>query len=254
MNNISTANLPEPPDFLPKTETDILISETMLLMGIRDHINVIYDVGASDNSIFMNFVGDVHYFEPTERIKSLEAKVIEANNNVSIFACPFGLSDKTEVNKLVDWETGGVFLDSEGNIKYGHNAIKTMSVISANDYMTLNGHTAVDFIKIDTEGHELPVMKGFGYRLAYVKAIQFEYNEVNFKIDVGLNDIATYLNKFGFYDFFYLTADGIKKIDLDNFKEHYSYCNIVCFKKELLNKAPEDSFSKICKSLKSHIQ
>ena len=32
---------------------------------IKEDIDVIYDVGASDNSIFVDFTGEVHYFEPS---------------------------------------------------------------------------------------------------------------------------------------------------------------------------------------------
>jgi len=38
--------------------------EYKFFMDIKDKINVIFDVGCRSDSMYINFTGEVHYFEP----------------------------------------------------------------------------------------------------------------------------------------------------------------------------------------------
>lgn len=57
---------------------------------------------------------------------------------------------------------------------------------------------AVDFVKIDTEGMDLKVIRGFGERLIDVRAVQFEYGIFNIASHDLLADYWQHLEKYGF--------------------------------------------------------
>lgn len=190
----------------------------------KDKFNVVFDVGCRKDSLFYNWNGEVHYFDPVKEF------VDQLSNNVSnkkSFLNSFGLSDKNEIipyypaydsffNRMVSCKKD----DSENKI--------FLEVKKAIDYVNEKNITYIDFLKIDTEGHELHVLKGFEDKLNIVKTIQFEYGGTFLDNDIKLIEVITYLEKFGFSNFSYLTNSGIQKII--DFKDHYQYCNIVCFR------------------------
>jgi hypothetical protein len=68
--------------------------EYKFFMDIKDNINVIFDVGIGEDSIFTEFTGEVHYFEPDSRYFDNFKK--QPNKNNKSFFNDFGLSNKNE--------------------------------------------------------------------------------------------------------------------------------------------------------------
>ena len=97
----------------------------------------------------------------------------------------------------------------------------------ADEYIQKNNIKSIDFLKIDTEGFEFNVIKGFGDEIQKVKVIQFEYGGTFIDSGDKLKDIVEYLARYGFGSFYYLKYEGM--ILLDNLDDHYEYSNIVCF-------------------------
>jgi FkbM family methyltransferase len=198
--------------------------ESWFYRGIRHEIDTIFDVGASD-SLYLDFPGTVHYFEPCE--DSDIFKEIKTLNEKSYFN-KFGLSDVTSDSRPITWETGDAYPQRDGTVATaGENT--TMKTKTAADYMSENNIEKVDFVKIDTEGHELAVLKGFKERLNCVGAVQFEYGEINWTLDITLKETISYLESFGFGHFGYLAPNWIEFIDPNSVKDYYVYANIVCF-------------------------
>tara|TARA_Y100001973_G_C5170370_1_gene318673 strand:+ start:633 stop:1355 length:723 start_codon:yes stop_codon:yes gene_type:complete len=201
---------------------------------IKEDIDVIYDVGASDNSIFVDFTGEVHYFEPTERIHALKKR---ANHNKKSHWNDFGLSNVTASDRDVTWETGGVIPLKDGSCKYTDSPEMTkMNAITGEDYLKEVGQETVDFLKIDTEGHELDIIKGFGERIKDVNIIQFEYSGINWAMNIGMMDLINHLQQYDFCNFAYAATGGLEEIDISNFEDHWHWCNVVCFQKDFLSK------------------
>ena len=68
--------------------------EEKFFLHIKDKINIIFDVGCRTDSEFVNFSGEVHYFDPvSEFIEKL--KFIQNSNKASYFN-NFGLGNKNE--------------------------------------------------------------------------------------------------------------------------------------------------------------
>jgi FkbM family methyltransferase len=92
----------------------------------------------------------------------------------------------------------------------------------------------IHLLKIDTEGHELEVLKGASTLLSEgrIKAIQFEFNEMNVVSRVFFKDFRDLLPE---YKFFRMVRDGL--IPLDPYSpfrcELFVFQNIVALQKEL---------------------
>lgn len=190
----------------------------------KDKFNVVFDVGCRKDSLFYNWNGEVHYFDPVKEF------VDQLSNNVSnkkSFLNSFGLSDKNEI--IPYYPAYDSFFNRTISCRKDDSENKIfLEVKKAIDYVNEKNITYIDFLKIDTEGHELHVLKGFEDKLNIVKTIQFEYGGTFLDNDIKLIEVITYLEKFGFSNFSYLTNSGIQKII--DFKDHYQYCNIVCFR------------------------
>jgi FkbM family methyltransferase len=65
-------------------------------------------------------------------------------------------------------------------------------------FLDREGLAAVNFMKIDVEGMDLKVIRGFGERIRNVRVIQFEYGIFNIESHDLLYDFCIYLSAHGF--------------------------------------------------------
>jgi FkbM family methyltransferase len=195
-------------------------------MDIKEKINVIFDVGSRSDSEFVNFHGEVHYFDPVnEFIVDLKNK---KNLNKIAYFNNFGLGDEDKTSYY--YPKYQSFYDRINSCHFSDDSNKILLDIKKGyDYVINNNIQNIDFLKIDTEGYELNVLKGFGDFLKNIKIIQFEYGGTFLDNNIKLIEVKEYLEQHGFYKFSYLTNDGPKIIT--EFYDHYQYCNIVCINK-----------------------
>jgi len=193
---------------------------------IIDKINIIFDVGCRVDSEFVNYSKIVHYFDPVDDfIKKLSHL---PNKNIKSHFNNFGLSN--ENNHLYYYPKFQSFYDRINSCKFSDEKNKIiLNVKKAKDYIIENDIESIDFLKIDTEGYELNVLKGFEEYLSIVKIIQFEYGGTFLDNNLKLNDVIKYLENYGFRGFSYLTQNG--RVLINDFTDHYNYCNIVCINK-----------------------
>jgi FkbM family methyltransferase len=77
--------------------------------------------------------------------------------------------------------------------------VASVRIVSGRDYVKSAGVSKVDFLKMDVEGMEYEVMRGFGDFLASnVDCIQFEYGVCNIASHYLLRDICSLLFEQGF--------------------------------------------------------
>ena len=200
--------------------------ERLFYHAIEPQIRTIFDVGSRYDSEFTAFHGIVHYFDPVdEYIDRLQQK---SNHNIKSYFNPFGLSNSTGTisyyPKFQSFHNRTLTCKSDDEQNK-----KILNIRRGIDYIRESEISQVDFMKIDTEGHELEVMKGFEGFLQNVKIIQFEYGGTYIDSNTKLMDVIDYLSVW-FKDFSYLSRVG--RHPITDFKDHYRYCNIVCFNKE----------------------
>lgn len=91
------------------------------------------------------------------------------------FPVPSGVADGTRYTRLVQCRTR-----------------------RAEEYLLEQELGRIDFVKIDVEGMDLKVIRGFGAALQSVRALQFEYGVFNIASHDLLFDFCRYLNERGF--------------------------------------------------------
>jgi FkbM family methyltransferase len=198
--------------------------EIMFFESIKDKCKIIFDVGASDDSYFINVPCEVHYFEPLPR--NIENLKIKENKNTKSFFNNFGLSDKQETLKYYD--NHGSFINRE--IGYSrtpsHYSGIDLLVKRCDGYIIENKIEQIDFMKIDVEGYEINVLRGLGEQLKNIKHIQFEYGSAVADGNYKMIDIVELLKTFNFGNFSYLSNRGL--VPINNFSDHWRHCNIIC--------------------------
>lgn len=206
----------------PKTN-----GEEKFFSDIKDKINIIFDVGCRSDSEFTIFKGDVHYFDPvTDFIEKLKN---QQNKNKNSYFNNFGLgNDNKELYYFPNYQS---FYDRVASCKVSDDSNKILLQIKkASDYINDKNIQSICFLKIDTEGYELDVLKGFEDTIDIIKIIQFEYGGTFLDNKLKLLDVINYLEQKGFHKFSYLTNNG--PVLITDFNDHYQYCNIVCINKK----------------------
>tara|TARA_Y100000389_G_scaffold1905_1_gene1947 strand:+ start:1610 stop:2260 length:651 start_codon:yes stop_codon:yes gene_type:complete len=203
-----------------------LNGETHFFNNIKPHIDIIFDVGSRSDSDFLEFVGEVHYFDPNhgfmEKLKKMKSL------NTSSYHNTFGLGNTN--SKLNYYPKYQSFYDRIKSCKVSDDVNKiVLQIQKGKDYMIENKISKIDFMKIDTEGYELEVLKGFEDYLQNIMIIQFEYGGTYIDSGNRLLDVVHLLENKGFENFSYLSKSG--PVLITNFKDTYKYCNIVCINK-----------------------
>jgi FkbM family methyltransferase len=163
----------------------------------------VFDVGANHGdwaklayTIFPTAL--IHCFEiapPTFQRLSFEIAGfdrIRANN--------FGLSDQSgkcelQYDPQQDGLTSGVEIVGQSD-----SSRIAAQVTTGDEYVLAQGITTIDFLKIDVEGMENKVLRGFEHFLdrKAIKIIQFEYGLVNIAAGFLLRDFYEFLVRYGF--------------------------------------------------------
>jgi FkbM family methyltransferase len=182
-------------------------------------INTIFDVGANQgewtrmaNEVFPS--ADIHAFEI---IPEVYHKFI--NNgllNPKITPNGFGLAEKIGTTHMKycavnDRMSTHLAMLSPGSIDHMPFQWRECVVVTGDAYMTHHQIEFVDFLKIDVEGGEHLVMKGFTKAMAVGKVgcIQFEYGSANIVARWLLVDMYELLTPLG-YKLGRLCPDGVE--------------------------------------------
>jgi FkbM family methyltransferase len=189
-------------DFDYRTNGEMWLARTAL-----PRARVVFDVGANqgDWAILAHDVNPkavIHCFEPsaaTHRLLVQRAPFAIVND--------FGLGDRDAELTLWVFSEGAVsnsLYHRVGTIAEPQGT-ETVRVQTLDGYCAARGIEAIDFLKIDVEGHELAVFRGAErmFREARIGAVQFEYNDTFIDSRTQLKDIWQFIlettDGYGFY-------------------------------------------------------
>jgi FkbM family methyltransferase len=182
------------------------------------HRFVFFDVGANRGD-WTGYITD-HAVIPYEGhlfdVSLVMAERLRENfrDNENIIVNPYALSDSnSEVEYLRYVEAEGVntmVVDSNFYTANLESEIATGHSIIGDEYCAENGIEHIDFMKIDTEGWEWPVLKGFERMLTEkrIDLIQFEYGFLTADHHVSMKDFWRLFNDYG-YEVGPLSKEGI---------------------------------------------
>lgn len=122
---------------------------------------------------------ECHLFEPSStNVEVLEEKFSSMDN---VHLCRKGLSyEEAELELYADKPGSGLGSLTKRNLD--HTALsmdtsETVKVIRFDEYWEEG--KPLDYVKVDVEGHELDVLRGFGDLLSTVRVLQFEFGGAN---------------------------------------------------------------------------
>jgi FkbM family methyltransferase len=191
------------------------------------HKAVVFDIGANIGTMTLNFArlaseGRIFAFEPThyafEKLKqniSLNPELAQRIRAVQLF-----ISDRSgpvhNIEAFSSWKIDGSAQNSHplhgGMIRNADG----VSACSLDDFCIENQTSRVDLIKIDTDGHELQVLKGADRTLGQFKPLLifeiglYTLNERH----IGFEQYFNYLKSFGYV---LINSKNGKVITLDNY-------------------------------------
>ena len=140
---------------------------------------IIFDVGSNKGdyvktirSVITNSV--IHCFEIVPHTRETLLENLSAMEDIIVSES--GLSNKEGHLEI------GYNYENDSQARVVSSLTQAKEIISCkvqtgDNYIAQNGIEEIDLLKIDTEGHEVPVLEGFDHALrdARVRAIQFEY-------------------------------------------------------------------------------
>lgn len=193
--------------------------ELLVARAVLPHCRTVFDVGANIGewtalALTVNPGAVYHCFEPspaTFAILSRQSFPAHVRRN------PFGLGERAEERKLFVYAEGrgsnSLYL-REG-LDDRQESEEVISLRTVDDYCAAENIDAIDFVKIDVEGHELSVLRGASRVLAAGKigVIQFEYGGCYIDARVLLKDVWEHvLSLNDSYSFFKIHPDGPRPV------------------------------------------
>lgn len=162
------------------------------------------DVGALYGSCFRPFIPkgwNIHAFEPHQvRYKQLLAKY---KNNSNVVINPYAISNKIKEKEFfyVSDISPGIssLIDFHNSHKLAGFQVKVLTLKS---YMKSKKINNVTFLKIDTEGNDLPVLKGYPWDSAHHPEIilcEYENLKTDKKLGYRFENICNYLTAKGYH-------------------------------------------------------
>jgi FkbM family methyltransferase len=217
--------------------------KSFLLKYLKKNGGVLIDVGANQGNYSIEAIAvcpnlRVFAFEPHPITFELLNKNVARHQN--IFTVNKGMSQEKGVRKLYDYANKNgsshaslfqeVITELHGSVAVSSHEVE---LITIDDFLCTKNINEIDLLKIDVEGNELEVLRG-GINALHdrkIKAIHFEFNEMNIISRVFFRDFWEILEGYRFYRLLPNEMLEIKKYTPLNC-EIFAYQNIVAILKD----------------------
>ncbi|MGL5807618.1 MAG: FkbM family methyltransferase [Xenococcaceae cyanobacterium] len=205
--------------------------EALLATTIAPHVNSFIDVGANKGEwveiVLPNLkkVGSGLLYEPNSfaYAKLVDRFIHIEGLNIKNMALGENICEKIfyESRKASN-------LSSLVSKNYADVIEKIVEVTTLDSESQKHGLTKIDFLKIDTEGYDLNVLKGAQGLLSQqnIGVLQFEYNRNWLDAGSTLYNAIKFLESLK-YKVFLLKSDGLYQFRYEWYGEYYEYSNFV---------------------------
>lgn len=166
-------------------------------------IKTIFDVGSNMGEwtrMVLTKMPDVkiHAFEPIPEVYQRYVNMLHPDER--LMPNPFGLSKECEIRDLLFDHENDRLTTPCMELNREKPEVRTVFMIDGDNYCKSRGVETIDFLKIDTEGHEYQVLLGLKDMLEKqrIKIIQFEYGYANVLTKDLLIDFYKLLSPLGY--------------------------------------------------------
>lgn len=196
----------------------------------------VFDIGANVG-VYSQTVMEI---EPSTRLYAFEpnpeafSKLKEMSERYGFTAFNFGCGNKQGKRKLYDYADlngsphASLYREVIEEMHGSKSSDQMVEIVRLDDLVSQLNLDQVDLLKVDTEGHELDVLKGFKTFIkgGKVKAISFEFNEMNVASRTFFKDFYDFLVD---YNLFRVLPRGLMPIERYRpvLCEIFAYQNIV---------------------------
>jgi FkbM family methyltransferase len=209
--------------------------EFRLMQRNLPECETIFDIGANVGlwttlALRIKPTAHIHCFEPS---RNAFQRLLSNRFPPNVVCNNFGMSSAPGKAKLYLFDEGsGInsLYQRQGLESFGlstQQREETITLGTVDHYCLERGIQAIDFAKVDVEGHELEVFKGMTrmLRSRQVRIIQFEYGGCNIDAGVLLKDIFAFFKSFS-YTFYKIFPKGLKPVvKYDQRFENFQYQN-----------------------------
>jgi FkbM family methyltransferase len=154
------------------------------------------DVGAHFGGALKNFACDgwqVHAFEPDSRNRARLEREWGGRANVRINAA--AVSDRTETRTALYRSAVSSGISGLLDFHESHVLAEYVPTVTLADYLEAAQIAAVGLLKVDTEGYDLPVLRGLDWRRAAPEVVICEFEDRKTqKLGYGFEDLAGFLS------------------------------------------------------------
>jgi FkbM family methyltransferase len=215
-------------------ETDML---KKFLIAPKLAIDIGGNIGEYSAKLRSNFSEmEIHIFEPSVTNQQKLNEKFDADP--AIFICPYALSDTNGHQQLFS-DTPGSGLGSLNKRRLDHfnitfNVSEPVETLRFEDYWekTLMRKN-IDVAKMDVEGYELAVLKGFGKAIFKTKVIQFEFGGCNIDTRTFFQDFWYFFKEHNF-KMYRITPLGLQEITrYQESHETFLTTNYLCINEKL---------------------
>lgn len=203
------------------------------LQSIRDVLALIkpqtsLDIGANIGNhalVIAPLTKSLIAFEPVTFIYKVLKNNLAQNKFDNAFAVNYGLS--------LDHSTKEIFIPENGNL--GSSSLEAVEgvgrfleikTVNGDEYLKEHQETAIDFIKMDVEGHEAPALLGLENTIhKHQPLLLLEWKSAN--TTKSFEDLDLFRKLFAGYKFYSLSYAGNKKVHAKNW---VGFCKRIYYK------------------------
>jgi len=170
---------------------EILKSKKGLMIDVGAHF------GSSLDS-FMNDGWEVHAFEPDSKNRQKLLERIKGKSNVSLSTEAVTNQSGLELSFYTSEISTGI--SGLSSFHASHKEVDKVKTITLKDYINKSKIKAIDFLKIDTEGHDLFVLQGFDWENhIHPEVIVCEFEDKkSLPLGYSTNDMIAFLKSMGY--------------------------------------------------------
>lgn len=172
----------------------------------------------------------VHCFEPSPITAKRCQAALAGRSTVTVHNV--GVGDRDATLAFYDYGDGSVlssFVSREGSVRMKPERVVDVPVVTLDAWLDAQGIDRVDFCKIDTEGYEMPILRGARRALQSrrIGCVQFEYGGTWLDAGEALRSAVALFDELG-WSVFRLLPDGLAPLHYDHrTDEHFKYANFV---------------------------